>query len=132
MVIFGLSNLNSGEDRYLSNSDNQSCALEGGRLPVTGLHSVMLNLRPVSLDHQAHTNGTHPDSVSRVSPPNTTIPNTLAALPKSQYATALWLVSGKERLLVKVCLEFFDWLNDDDMDEGDPLELEDASKVTAW
>lgn len=39
---------------------------------------------------------TYPDSVRRVRPPNTTIPKTLAALPKSQYATLLALVSGKE------------------------------------
>ena len=38
---------------------------------------------------------THPDSVSRVHPPNTTIPKTLAALTNSQYATAFELVSGK-------------------------------------
>jgi hypothetical protein len=38
---------------------------------------------------------TYPDSVNRVRPPNTTMPKTLAALPRSQYATALELVSGK-------------------------------------
>ena len=38
----------------------------------------------------------YPDSVSLVNPPNTTIPKTLAALPKSQYATALSLISGNE------------------------------------
>jgi len=38
----------------------------------------------------------YPDSVSLVNPPNTTIPKTLAALPKSQYAAALSLISGKE------------------------------------
>lgn len=31
----------------------------------------------------------------RVNPPKTTIPNTLAALPNNQYATALELTSGK-------------------------------------
>ena len=41
----------------------------------------------------------YPDSVRRVRPPNTTIPKTLAALPKSQYATTLWLVLGKKCLL---------------------------------
>jgi len=56
----------------------------GGREPVTGLHSVMLR----------------PDSVSRVRPPNTTMPKTLAALPSSQYATPLELVLGKDRDLV--------------------------------
>jgi hypothetical protein len=38
---------------------------------------------------------TYPDSVSLVSPPNTTIPKTLAALPSSQYATDLSLTLGK-------------------------------------
>jgi len=37
----------------------------------------------------------YPDSVRRVSPPKTTMPNTLAALPSSQYPTALELESGK-------------------------------------
>ena len=37
---------------------------------------------------------TYPDSVSRVNPPNTTIPKTLAALPSNQYATILLDVSG--------------------------------------
>ena len=38
---------------------------------------------------------TNPDSVKRVNPPKTTIPKTLAALPRSQYATDLWLIFGK-------------------------------------
>lgn len=38
---------------------------------------------------------TYPDSVSRVRPPKTTIPNTLAALPSNQYATLFDVVSGK-------------------------------------
>ena len=38
----------------------------------------------------------YPDSVSRVRPPNTTMPNTLAALPRSQYATDFSLVVGKK------------------------------------
>ena len=37
----------------------------------------------------------YPDSVNLVNPPNTTIPNTLAALPNNQYATPLLLVFGK-------------------------------------
>jgi hypothetical protein len=41
----------------------------------------------------------YPDSVKRVSPPNTTIPNTLAALPSNQYATDLDVVSGKNLFL---------------------------------
>lgn len=36
--------------------------------------------------------------MSRVRPPNTTIPKTLAAEPKSQYATAFELVAGKEEV----------------------------------
>lgn len=43
--------------------------------------------------------GTHPDSVSLVKPPKTTIPNTLAALPSSQYATVLVDVLGKDEPL---------------------------------
>ena len=71
--MLGLSILNSGEARYLSNSDCQAEAFMGGREPVTGRHSVMLR----------------PDSVNLVRPPNTTIPYTLTALPSSQYATYL-------------------------------------------
>lgn len=41
-----------------------------------------------------------PDSVSRVRPPKTTIPKTLAAEPSSQYATLLLLVSGNELVFV--------------------------------
>jgi hypothetical protein len=41
----------------------------------------------------------YPDSVNLVRPPNTTMPNTLAALPSSQYATDLELVSGKNFLV---------------------------------
>lgn len=41
------------------------------------------------------TGTTYPDSVSLVSPPNITIPKTLAALARSQYATLLLLVLGK-------------------------------------
>lgn len=37
--------------------------------------------------------GTHPDSVRRVRPPKTTMPKTLAALARSQYATAFEDVS---------------------------------------
>ena len=63
---------------------------------MTGFHSVMLRLRHVlaSLDMMWNAS-TYPDSVSRVNPPNTTIPKTLAALPSSQYATVFELVSGK-------------------------------------
>lgn len=38
---------------------------------------------------------TYPDSVSRVRPPKTTMPKTLAALPINQYATPLELVLGQ-------------------------------------
>jgi hypothetical protein len=38
---------------------------------------------------------TYPDSVNRVNPPNTTIPNTLPADARSQYATVLEELSGK-------------------------------------
>jgi hypothetical protein len=38
---------------------------------------------------------THPDSVKRVRPPKMTMPNTLAALPNSQYATELLVRFGK-------------------------------------
>jgi len=47
-----------------------------------------------------------PDSVSRVSPPNMTIPNTLAAEPSNQYATDFELVSGHDELFDEVDLVF--------------------------
>lgn len=43
----------------------------------------------------SESNWTYPDSVNRVKPPKTTIPKTLAADPKSQYATVFEDVSGK-------------------------------------
>jgi hypothetical protein len=43
-------------------------------------------------------NTTYPDSVNLVSPPKTTIPKTLAAEPKSQYATVFEELSGKNPL----------------------------------
>jgi hypothetical protein len=42
---------------------------------------------------------TNPDSVSLVQPPNTTIPKTLAALPRSQYATIFSVTSGNLEVL---------------------------------
>jgi hypothetical protein len=64
----------------------------------------------------------YPDSVKRVQPPNTTIPKTLAALPRSQYATALELVSGKLEVLC-VC----DWngwtISDETQVDADLVEL---------
>ena len=102
--------MNSGDARYFSNSDSQSAAFIGGREPVTGRHSVILSLSKdkvpsvsgacltniytrIALFKQA--DRTHPDSVRRVNPPKTTMPKTLAALPKSHHATDLSLILGK-------------------------------------
>lgn len=98
MFMCGFKSLNSGDARYLSNSDCQSSAERGGRDPVTGFHSVILSLRLLTQTYTS-INWTYPDSVSLVRPPNTTIPKTDAALPKSQYATPFELVSGKNFLL---------------------------------
>lgn len=49
MFMCGFNSLNSGEARYLSNSLCQSEAERGGRDPVTGFHSVMLNLQIVRI-----------------------------------------------------------------------------------
>jgi hypothetical protein len=66
----------------------------------------------------------YPDSVSLVRPPNTTMPNTLAALPSSQYATLFELVLGKllelERLLADAS---------DVMDASEPMM---ALLLRAW
>lgn len=102
--MFGLRILYSGEDRYFANSDSQSSSFIGGREPVTGLHSVILSLAVAisKKERKEEKNGekcslqqTYPDSVNLVNPPKITIPKTLAALPKSQYATVLLLTSGK-------------------------------------
>lgn len=45
---------------------------------------------------------TYPDSVRRVRPPKTTMPKTLAALARSQYAIVLEDVSGKLDFLTAV------------------------------
>lgn len=63
--------------------------------------------------------------------PNTTIPKTLAALPKSQYATTFSLVSGKKRafpfrLLTRIDV-FRDERGDDDLGFG-TVSLEIASE----
>lgn len=58
----------SGESRYFSHSTFQSASVNGGRIPVIGFHSVILN----------------PDSVNLVKPPMTTIPNTSAEQPNNQ------------------------------------------------
>lgn len=97
--MLGFKSLNSGEARYLSNSEFQSAAERGGREPVTGFHSVILSLR-FGLEIAARNEKrTYPDSVSLVKPPNTTIPKTLAADPRSQYATVFEEVSGKNLAL---------------------------------
>ena len=49
---------------------------------------------------------TYPDSVNRVRPPKTTIPNTLAALPSNQYPTTLLVVSGKKANFTFVLASF--------------------------
>lgn len=58
----------SGDRRYFSHSTFQSASVNGGRIPVIGFHSVILN----------------PDSVNRVNPPMTTIPKTKAEQPNKQ------------------------------------------------
>lgn len=45
---------------------------------------------------------TYPDSVSRVKPPNTIIPNTLAALPRSQYETLFEVTEGNRDFVAAV------------------------------
>lgn len=90
--------MNSGLSLYLANSSSHASSSLGGRLPVTGRHSVILS----------------PDSVSRVRPPNTTIPKTLAAEPRSQYATDFLDVSGHDDgLALEDCcaLEPIFWLS---------------------
>ena len=77
--------LNSGLSLYRANSSSHASWLRGGKLPVTGRHSVMLR----------------PDSVSRVRPPKTTMPKTLVALARSQYATLLDETSGHEEVVVE-------------------------------
>jgi hypothetical protein len=76
--------LNSGLSLYLANSSSHASSFLGGKLPVTGRHSVMLS----------------PDSVRRVSPPKTTIPKTLAAEPSSQYATDFLDTAGQDEALL--------------------------------
>lgn len=57
---------------YFSNSTSHSASESGGRTPVMGRHSVMLN----------------PDSVRRVTPPTTMTAKTRVEERKSQFATA--------------------------------------------
>jgi hypothetical protein len=63
---------NSGVALYFSNSFSHSASESGGRTPVIGRHSVMLN----------------PDSVRRVTPPTTMTAKTRVEERKSQFATA--------------------------------------------
>ena len=70
--------LNSGVNLYLLNSSSHSWELSGGRIPVTGRHSVMLS----------------PDSVRRVTPPTTTTPMTKMPHPMSQLPTLFEATSG--------------------------------------
>jgi hypothetical protein len=110
----GFRSLNSGEARYFSNSDSQSARDSGGREPVTGFHSVILSLQ---LSQQVDVNRRktikYPDSVNLVSPPNTTIPNTLAVLANNQYATEFVLVLGKKLLSVSfVAFWLIVWLRE--------------------
>src|SRR5436190_19553536 len=67
-----LSSRYCGVCRYFSNSAAQLATESGGRMPVTGCHSVIDN----------------PESVSRVMPPMTTIAKIIAQQPSSQIATA--------------------------------------------
>jgi hypothetical protein len=55
---------------------------------------------------------TYPDSVNLVRPPKTTIPKTLVALPRSQYATDFELVSGKNFLRAEVFTLPTFWLSE--------------------
>lgn len=57
---------------YFSNSFSHSASESGGRMPVIGRHSVMLN----------------PDSVRRVTPPTRMTAKTRVEERKSQFATA--------------------------------------------
>lgn len=93
--------MNSGEARYLSNSRSHAAWLMGGSEPVTGFHSVILRLfKALVYATPLSTSSSYPDSVNRVSPPNMTMPKTLAALPINQYATFFSEVSGKKALFV--------------------------------
>ena len=60
----------------------------------------------------------YPDSVNRVRPPNTTIPNTLAALPRSQYATGFSLLLGKKRVFLFPFCPILLLKDDEDDDES--------------
>src|SRR5512145_2163511 len=68
----------SGVCRYLANSACHSASESGGRAPVTGRHSVIDS----------------PDSVSRVTPPITTMAKIIAQQARSQSATGLVATAG--------------------------------------
>ena len=61
----------SGDTLYFSHSTSHSASLIGGKIPVKGSHSVILN----------------PDSVNLVNPPMITIPNTRAEHPNNQLGS---------------------------------------------
>lgn len=79
-------NLNSGVALYFSNSTIHSLCVRGGRIPVIGLHSVILS----------------PDSVNRVTPPTTMTPNT-----KTEDSMSHLLTDGGGRMGSSVG---FDWV----------------------
>lgn len=120
--MLGFRRANSGEERYLANSFSQSAEFIGGREPVTGRQSVILKLfdgEGLDVVYKLKTYKctrvtAYPDSVSRVNPPKTTIPNTLAALPSNQYPTTLLVVSGKNAVLALVLASFRATLPDAD------------------
>jgi hypothetical protein len=72
---------------------------EGARygFPFCDAEAVSLSVfdKMEGLNWRVRRDNTYPDSVNLVNPPKTTIPNTLAAEPKSQYATMFEEVSGK-------------------------------------
>lgn len=69
----------------------------------------------------------YPDSVSLVRPPKTTMPKTLAALPRSQYATIFSLTSGK--CLFRSLAALILWLKEDRGDDRADLESSEAAAV---
>lgn len=66
----------------------------------------------------------HPDSVKRVNPPRTTIPNTRPAEPISQYPTALLLVTGHALLFT-----FFNAIDEARLPSGVPVA---SAGIVAW
>jgi len=69
----------------------------------------------------------YPDSVSLVRPPKTTMPKTLAALPRSQYATIFSLKSGK--YLFRSLAALILWLREDRGDDSPDLGSSEATAV---